>query len=368
MINQFFYRSISMSEIVALAGVLLAIGAFFYARKCHTTKTKEQEIALIEDAYDTPTKADAVPAPAREEYHHQLQGSEEGDFDEGEPVAEAPQKSQSQKRYKRDVPPHGKVTKESFKEFKGNRILIAEDNMINQKVISSLLAESGMDIVIADDGQFALDILERDSNFLMVLMDAHMPRVDGFEATRAIRKNPAYDHIVVVALSGDTAADDIKKMQEAGMEEHLEKPLRMDALYDVLYAYSGKAPKEQKSDEYVEVIITQELQGDKGLHICGGDEQFYHEILDEFVHNYSASAEELTQMLEAHKLKEADKLLLDICGVSANIGADTLYNVATELKDSLKDTQEKSYMSLVSTYDKHLKALLQDIKNYKSGM
>ncbi|MBD3824711.1 MAG: response regulator [Epsilonproteobacteria bacterium] len=357
-----------MSEILALAGVALAIGAYLYVKKSRATTTKEQEIALIEDAYETPQKAPLKPKPLPEEYHHQLHGSEEGDFGENEQPAEAPKSTPREGRYKRDVPPHGKVTKESFKEFKGHRILIAEDNMINQKVISSLLAESGMDIVIADDGQFALDILEKDPNFLMVLMDAHMPRVDGFQATRAIRKNPAYDHIVVVALSGDTAADDIKKMQEAGMEEHLEKPLRMDALYDVLYAYSGKAPKTQKSDEYVEVIITQELQGDKGLQICGGDEQFYHEILDEFVHNYATSAEELIHMLEAHKLKEADKLLLDICGVSANIGADTLYNVATELKDSLKDTQEKSYMSLVSTYDKHLKALLQDIKNYKSGM
>ena len=140
---------------------------------------------------------------------------------------------------KREIPPHGEISRENFKEFAGERVLVAEDNLINQKIIKGLLADTGIEVVLADDGQIALDILERDSNFLMVLMDVQMPRVDGFEATRQIRANPNYNHIVVVALSGDTAADNIEKMKVAGMSEQLEKPLKMTALYDILYAYTG---------------------------------------------------------------------------------------------------------------------------------
>ncbi len=116
--------------------------------------------------------------------------------------------------------------------------MLVEDNIINQKVILGLWARSGIDVVVANDGVEALEILEKDNNFILILMDAHMPRMDGFEATRKIRKNPALNHIAVVALSGDTTADSIKKMTESGMNEHLEKPLRMDALYDIIYAYT----------------------------------------------------------------------------------------------------------------------------------
>lgn len=173
---------------------------------------------------------------------------------------------------KRSVPPHEKITKQNFSEFAGERILVAEDNLINQKVLLGLLAGSGIELVLANDGQEALDILENDTNFLMILMDAHMPRVDGFEATRIIRANPQYDHILVVALSGDTASDDIHKMKSAGMSEHLEKPLRMEALYKIFYAYTGNSAKKVNVTEFK---ITKNLDTKIGLETCGDDEGFY---------------------------------------------------------------------------------------------
>lgn len=197
----------------------------------------------------------------------------------------------------------------------------------------------------------------------MLLMDAHMPRVDGFEATRAIRKEAKYNHILVVALSGDTAADDIKKMTEAGMTEHLEKPLRMESLYDIFYAYTGEENKKD-TDNYVEVIMTKELNGDKGLEVCGGDEGFYREILSEFIETYENSTQELGELLQNGELDKADKLLLDIIGITANIGAEQLHAIAIQIKNSLGDVEEKSYLTLADQYKVHLENLIKDIKEY----
>ena len=295
----------------------------------------------------------------------ELLGSEEGDF--GVDESQIQQQESTTKITKRDVPPHGKITKEHFREFAGTRILLAEDNMINQKVILGLLAESGIEVVVANDGQEALDILEQDDNFLLILMDAHMPRVDGFEATRKIRENARYDHILVVALSGDTAADDIRKMTEAGMQEHLEKPLRMDALYDILYAYSSDNDDDKgNDDDLIEVVKTKELDGERGLEICGGDEGFYHEILAEFLQTYSNSDQQLLDMMQNNDLESAAKLLLDIIGVSANIGATKLNYTAGIIKDSLSDTEEKSYLTLMNQYQHHLKNLIKDIQEYEA--
>jgi CheY-like chemotaxis protein len=364
------------TEIFAIVALLI-VSIIYFVVKTKFKKTKRDiqhldEIAEPEiqedsfDQYDTPLDSvDEFDIP------NELEGKEEGSFGaevtmQQEPNPQEPNKTEEKsqaKIIKREVPPHDKITKENFKEFAGSRILVAEDNIINQKVIQGLLASSGIEVVIADDGQIALDILENDTDFLLILMDAHMPRVDGFEATRIIRANPKYDHILVVALSGDTAADDIKKMTDAGMQEHLEKPLRMADLYDIFYAYSGDKPSVNPSEIFV--VMTQELNGDKGLEVCGGDEEFYHEILNEFTTTYKNSAQTLLDMLHEHKLQEADQLLLDIVGVTANIGAKPLNEVALQIKNALDDTNEKSYITLVEQYKAHLEALILDIKSYQ---
>ena len=262
---------------------------------------------------------------------------------------------------KRSVPQHGIITKQNFSEFSGERILVAEDNHINQKVILGLLADSGIEVVIANDGQEALDILENDTNFLMILMDAHMPRVDGFEATRSIRANPMYDHIVVVALSGDIATDDIQKMKDAGMSEQLAKPLRMESLYKMIYAYTGE---KTLKDEGIEAVENKSFDTDKGLQTCGGDEDFYREILSEFIADYSSSSDKLGEFLRANNIQAADALLLDIIGVAANIGAHPLGKIASNIKLALSDIQEQSYFSLFDQYKVHLDRLLEDIRVY----
>ncbi|WP_297484291.1 response regulator [Sulfurimonas sp.] len=259
------------------------------------------------------------------------------------------------------VPPHGKIKKEDFSKFSRMRILLAEDNIINQKVILGLLGDSGIEIVLANDGQEALNILENDDNFTLILMDAHMPNIDGFEATRIIRKNPKYNHIVVVALSGDTASDDIKKMKDAGMSETLEKPLKMDALYDILYAYNMNIAKQKST------IVTNDnnklLNTEIGLNICGGDINFYKDILKEFLQDYGNSDEALLLLIKKNKLEEADQLLLDIVGICANLGAEQLHNIVLETKTILK-TPSKNLSSILQSYKNSLKQTTERINKY----
>lgn len=268
-------------------------------------------------------------------------------------------------RQKVEVPPHEKIVKNDFQEFSGTKILVAEDNVINQKVIAGLLAGSGIEITMADDGQIALDILKENSDFNIILMDAHMPRIDGFQATRIIRSNPDYEHIVIVALSGDIALDDVRKMKKAGMEEHLEKPLRMDDLYDILYAYT-KIPKiiEEKPLELISDSLIKELNEEQGLLVCGGDHEFYKDILNEFIQDYSLSAHKLQDFIHQTDFKSADSLLLDFIGITANIGAENIRTIALELKEALLGQDEASYTSLLKKYTQHLELLIHETREY----
>ena len=274
---------------------------------------------------------------------------------------EAEKGTPRQKRfYKKGLEP---ITKESFSLFAGVRILVAEDNLINQKVIAGLLADTGIEIVMANDGKEAVDILEKDQGFEMVLMDAHMPIMDGFEATAAIRKNPIFDQIPVIALSGDTGTDDIRNMMEAGMEGHLEKPLHMDALYEMMYNFCDIELEEEEPEEEIELLPdTPELHAEKGLEISMGDETLYKEILAEFSQMYGNSDEVLHDYMVKDATSDANALLLDVHGLAANIGADRLAETADSLREALMNRDEKRYGELYKEYVSHLKAVLEDIK------
>jgi len=358
------------TEIIAALALLVVLILYVII------KSKQKKPQIIEDPYDTPDLPQQEDIqPSKQE----VQSTQQEAQIEATPLQEEQQSTQKESKeaqevqstpahtptphadvQKREVPPHGKINKEDFKEFANIRILLAEDNLINQKVILGLLADSGIEIVVANDGQEALDILEKDANFMLVLMDAHMPNIDGFEATQKIRATSQYNHIPVIALSGDTAADDIKKMLDAGMEAHLEKPLKMDALYDVLYTYyvpqTQPTLPSQNEDEIVVLNI------DEGLEICGGDKEFYADILKEFVRDYRDSSQKLQTYINEKRLQEVDKLLLDIVGISANIGAKELHKSATELKTSLSSASQIKEKFLA--YHESLKNLLTEIQNY----
>jgi CheY-like chemotaxis protein len=278
------------------------------------------------------------------------------------PVETEPTSSGRKKREPK--PGRGKITKEDLAEFSGNRILVAEDNMINQKVITSLMADSGMGIIVANDGQEALNVLALDSNFNMILMDAHMPVKDGFEATREIRANSAYDHIPVVALSGDIAADDLRKMAEAGMEEQLAKPIHLEDLYDVMYCYFDIQEASDDDEDDVELLPdTDELHAEEGLDSTGGDEDLYKEILGEFKTMYGKSDQTLHEYIVQDNTQGAQALLLDVQGLAGSIRADLLADTAQKLREAMINGDEAQYNPLYEEYCAHLQKLLGDIDN-----
>lgn len=202
-------------------------------------------------------------------------------------------------------------------------------------------------------------------------MDANMPVMDGYEATRRIKENERYDDITVVALSGDTASDDIKRMHEAGMEEHLAKPIKLDALYEIIYKYTPSnnaqettAIKEDKVIENVVVEHNETLDTKKGLELCMDDEAFYKEILQEFITNYSDSAMKLKELLDEENVVHADRKLLDIVGITANIGAKELHSIAKQLKKSIINSKKDDYMKIVQMYEEELYKLIKEIEKF----
>jgi signal transduction histidine kinase/DNA-binding response OmpR family regulator/HPt (histidine-containing phosphotransfer) domain-containing protein len=128
---------------------------------------------------------------------------------------------------------------------KGTRMLLVEDNEMNQELAVALLRQAGVDVVIAGNGQEALDTLARDSRFDCVLMDCQMPVMDGYTATRELRKNPAFKELPIVAMTANAMAGDREKVIEAGMWDHIAKPLNVGDMFATIAKWikrSGAAP------------------------------------------------------------------------------------------------------------------------------
>jgi len=123
---------------------------------------------------------------------------------------------------------------EAMAQLKGARILLVEDNDMNQELAVELLHTAGVTTVVANHGQEALDTLAQDSAFDGVLMDCQMPVMDGYSATRAIRQNPAFKDLPIIAMTANAMAGDREKVLEAGMNDHIAKPLDVGAMFATL--------------------------------------------------------------------------------------------------------------------------------------
>jgi len=117
------------------------------------------------------------------------------------------------------------------------RILIVEDNQVNQKVVTTVLRKRGFSIEVAGDGTEALAKLEKSPAFDLILMDVQMPVLDGLEATRLIRKDPRWKGLPIVAMTAHAMSGDMERCLEAGMNGYISKPVHPSQLLETVDGY-----------------------------------------------------------------------------------------------------------------------------------
>jgi len=137
-----------------------------------------------------------------------------------------------------------RVSKEDIGLLAESKVLLAEDNTINQEIILGLLEHSNIELDIASDGREAI-VMFRSKKYALILMDIQMPFMDGYEATKIIREEDKY--IPIVALTANAMKEDMEKSAQAGINAHLNKPIEVEKLYKILLRYISKENLEKKS-------------------------------------------------------------------------------------------------------------------------
>jgi PAS domain S-box-containing protein len=229
------------------------------------------------------------------------------------------------------IPPQDEV-------FRGRRVLLAEDNAVNQKLVCCLLEKLGAIVTVADTGQEAIDKLAA-SRFDVVLMDCQMPVLDGYEATRSIRAGvagPAAMTMPIIALTAHALTGDRERCLAAGMNEYLTKPLDPIMLRATLEALLGTGALRVAPRPHAAVAAdASSLFDERALRErIGDDGAFFEELLGVFV---STIDDEVVALLTAVTRDDAAavrKHAHTIKGAAGNVTAAALERAAAALETS----------------------------------
>jgi signal transduction histidine kinase/DNA-binding response OmpR family regulator/HPt (histidine-containing phosphotransfer) domain-containing protein len=220
-------------------------------------------------------------------------------------------------------------------QLNGARILLVEDNEINCEVALEFLHEAGMVVTVARDGREALDALRHES-FDGVLMDCQMPGVDGFEATRQIRENPAWKDLPVIAMTANAMVGDRERALAAGMNDHIAKPIDVDNMLATLarWVQPGSAPPSVITSTHTPTAIPGiDLQGNlAALHGKRG-------LVLRFLRTFLEHEQDfITRFKAAHGAGDdisARRLAHDLQAEAGMLGMPALRAAALALEDAL---------------------------------
>jgi len=260
------------------------------------------------------------------------------------------------------------VTLNKFAEFRGTKILLVEDNLINQKVFIGILSKSGTKITVANDGQEALSILKNNENsFDIIFMDINMPIMDGYTASEYMRENDNLDQLPIVALTALTSSSEINKMFNCGMNGYLAKPLKKENLFTVFATFitdRKEDRRKEKREEKKNIITLDGLDITKGISYANGNEIFYREILLEFNDAYKDSDKIFKKLVNDFRHEQLRMLCVDINGLSASIGADKMHNLTTEILQRILYKKYDLLPNYIDNFTKEINTISNSIDKY----
>ncbi|WP_428243911.1 response regulator [Gynuella sp.] len=224
----------------------------------------------------------------------------------------------------------------------GHRALLVEDNEINQDMAMDALRQAGMSVALAENGQQAIERLEEE-DFDIVLMDVHMPVMDGMTATKILRTNPKYSDLPIIALTANALAGDRERFMNVGMNDYLSKPVRIQELLRTVAKWLGQLkPADQKRLEAENTAMQIDYAADtfanyeglnvaEGLEYCNHNMGLYRRSLQKYL-KYIDFVEQVNRLITDKEMDVAGRQAHTLKGSSGAIGAQRIQQLSKELQ------------------------------------
>jgi two-component system, sensor histidine kinase and response regulator len=237
-------------------------------------------------------------------------------------------------------------------KLNGMRVLLVEDNPINQQLALELLQDAAITVDLAQHGGLALERLAAagPDYYHLVLMDLQMPVLDGYETTRRLRADARYAHLPIVAMTAHAMDEERERCLALGMNGHLSKPIEPADLYQLLHRYHQAAsvagtlaelPAETAAPQNPvasssEIPVLPGLDTSLGLRRAAGKAALYLRLLRQFGEDHRRFNEEMTQLCSVGRIADAERMAHTLKGVAASLGAQQVSDAAGALEQTLR--------------------------------
>jgi signal transduction histidine kinase/ligand-binding sensor domain-containing protein/DNA-binding response OmpR family regulator/HPt (histidine-containing phosphotransfer) domain-containing protein len=233
----------------------------------------------------------------------------------------------------------------------GIRVLLVEDNEVNQQVATELLESAGAIVTIANHGGEAVKLLaegDQADSFDVVLMDLQMPDMDGFTATRLLRGDPRLQNLPIIAMTAHALIEERQRCLDAGMNDHISKPIDPNALFDTLLRWVKPKPKPAsesltRSPKQAAEVFLPQIAGiniEDGLARVAGNWALYHDLLAQFAAKQVDAAAQISAALEGRNQKFAERIVHTVKGVAGNLGMTEVQSAAQKLERAIREEQD----------------------------
>jgi PAS domain S-box-containing protein len=268
--------------------------------------------------------------------------------------------------------PHAKKADTRVYDASGIRVLLVEDNEVNQQVATELLESAGAIVTIANHGGEAVKLLIEDAkvdSFDVILMDLQMPVMDGFIATGLVRNDPRFQKLPIIAMTAHALVEERQRCLDAGMNDHVSKPIDLDALFNTLLRWVKAKPKPapepqtRSSKGAVEVFLPPiaGIDVEDGLARVAGNRLLYHDLLSQFAAKQVDAAAQISDALAIGDQQFAERIAHTVKGVAGNLGMAGVQSAAEKLEKAVRERQDSIHV-LLKQFANTLRAQIVAIK------
>jgi PAS domain S-box-containing protein len=264
---------------------------------------------------------------------------------------------------------------EALKDIQGARILLAEDNEINQQVAQEILEQAGLLVEIANNGKEAVK-MACNNKYDVILMDIQMPEMNGLDATRQIRQlESEIKNIPIIAMTAHAMTGDREKSIEAGLNDHVTKPIDPDKLFSSLLKWVKPGDREIP-ERLKQKINDNEKTGNKkllatisgidiksGLSRVAGNQKLYIDLLNKFLRDFEDMVSQIQTSLDQNDLPLAQRQAHTLKGVAGNIGAQGVQTAAGAVESKVAKNDLTSIPTLLESLASEMAPVILGLKN-----
>jgi signal transduction histidine kinase/DNA-binding response OmpR family regulator/NO-binding membrane sensor protein with MHYT domain len=261
-------------------------------------------------------------------------------------------------------------------QIKGAHVMLVEDNPINQEVAHEFLTSMGLKVTIAQHGAHALELLAQQTPEL-VLMDVQMPIMDGYTATAEIRKNPAWKDLPVIAMTANVMAEDRKMASQAGMNDHVAKPIVMAQLQAALVRWlkprdqmapDDSGPLALDDVDHVWPAETEAFKPAKALDTMGGNSRLLKKMLLEFIDGHAQDGPEIRRLTELTQWSDAQRMAHTMKGLAGMLGAPQLQSSSQVLEKELERKEGGNWAEAMRLWQSDLDVVMTHLVSWRDEL